>query len=281
MANIVIYHGPDCADGFTAAWAAWLNFGAEATYYPADYGQEPPEHITKDDEVWVLDFAYPRAVTEALIERAKYVTILDHHKTAAADLGDLGKFDMTKSGAVMAWERFHKDRPIPELVLYVQDRDLWQWRLSGSRQINMAIQSTPHDFAQWSALSARCDAHPRGLMSEGAAILRYQGQIVARLADRARLVILEAPGLADQAVPMVNASVCESEVGEELCRRYPGSPFSLTYQDGPSGDRVWSLRTRRVDVDVSKIAAAFGGGGHAAAAGFRTTGSSFMPPDAA
>ena len=46
-----------------------------------------------------------------------------------------------------------------------------------------------------------------------------------------------------------------------------GEPFAATYVDSPKG-RAFSLRSRRDGVDVSQIAATYGGGGHRGAAGF-------------
>ena len=33
-------------------------------------------------------------------------------------------FDMNRSGAMISWEYFHLERPIPDLFRYIQDRDL-------------------------------------------------------------------------------------------------------------------------------------------------------------
>lgn len=40
---LIIYHGPGCMDGFTAAWVAWLRLGDGADYEPAAYGEAPPD----------------------------------------------------------------------------------------------------------------------------------------------------------------------------------------------------------------------------------------------
>ena len=48
-----------------------------------------------------------------------------------------------------------------------------------------------------------------------------------------------------------------------------GRPFSATFFIRADGKRVWSLRSREGGIDVSVIAKAHGGGGHAQAAGFQ------------
>ena len=58
---LVIYHD-SCADGFGAAFAAWLKLGDEAEYLPMQYGAKTDvlqEHQPDGREVYVLDFSFP------------------------------------------------------------------------------------------------------------------------------------------------------------------------------------------------------------------------------
>ena len=61
--TVVIYHGPRCLDGFTAAWAAHIAM-PDAEYIPADHGDEPPNVYGK--KVFMLDFSYPKNVIERM-----------------------------------------------------------------------------------------------------------------------------------------------------------------------------------------------------------------------
>jgi hypothetical protein len=47
-----------------------------------------------------------------------------------------------------------------------------------------------------------------------------------------------------------------------------GRPFGACYYDNAEGKRVFSLRSKDEGADVSEIAVAYGGGGHARASGF-------------
>ncbi len=55
-----------------------------------------------------------------------------------------------------------------------------------------------------------------------------------------------------------------SEAGHILAE---GEPFAACYWDTPEG-RTFSLRSTDGGIDVSEVATQYGGGGHAAAAGF-------------
>jgi len=94
---LVLFHA-SCADGFCAAWICHKIY-PDAEYVAVQYGQEPPD--VKDREVLILDFSYPRKQLLAMRSAAKNLEVLDHHKTAAADLEglDFCMFDMSKSGA--------------------------------------------------------------------------------------------------------------------------------------------------------------------------------------
>lgn len=254
----VLYHAV-CADGFGAAWAAWKRFGAQADYVPVQHASAPPD-IPPGSEVYVLDFAYSRVETEAMRRDASALTVIDHHRTAEEELRGLEGviFDNQKSGAVLSWEYFHPGKPVPELLRYVMDRDLWLHRLPRSREVFAGLSAYPMDFEVWDAFDIPT------LAREGAVVLRYQRECVALVCASARIETL-----AGYRVPVVNAPLLGSEVGEELLKRYPDAPFAAVYFDRGDGKRQWSLRSRE-DFDVSKVARLYQNGGHRQAAGFET-----------
>lgn len=271
MKPLVLYHG-SCVDGFTAAWAAWRRFKDTADYKAVQYGQDPPD-VTEYDVVYILDFSYPIDVLEKMQRGTKgeYFTnvyVLDHHKSAEEQLKDFpgAIFDMTHSGAYLAWQRFQPEYEVPALVRYVEDRDLWKWELPHSREISAAIASYLFEFDVWDELDVRLEAFINNrhyLVQEGDAILRYQKQQIGRICSH---VDLHGYIGGHRKIPTVNSCVLQSEVGEELLRRYPEAPFVGVYYMDNNKIR-WSLRSRG-DFDVSEIAKQYGGGGHRAAAGF-------------
>lgn len=185
MKPLVIYHA-DCADGFGAAFSAWLVFGDEADYLPMRYlkqsdGMREFEAATnyceiENREVYILDFSLPRIVMEVLFQTAKRVVWLDHHKTAfemwcgeyypgkrytqplvstSSSLADHPEkntviLDDTKSGAMLAWEYFHPNKEVPMLIRHIDDYDRWQFKLEGTKEFNKALWSyAPWSFGQW------------------------------------------------------------------------------------------------------------------------------------
>ena len=249
--DIVLYHA-ECTDGFGAAWAIWKRF-PNARFVPVKHGYPPPSDL-KDHRVVIVDFTYARPILETMAAETKELLVLDHHITAEKALEGLpfAYFDQAKSGAVLSWEWAHGSAA-PWLLQYIQDKDLWTWALPGSREINAALASYPFDFNLWDRFSQA------PMEQEGRAILRYEHELVGKLV--AETVMVEFQGVV---VPSVQSAVLTSQIGERLS---PYHPFCLIWHDR-DGRRYFSMRSRADGTDVGTIAASFGGGGHAHAAGF-------------
>ena len=289
--TICIYHA-NCADGFTAAWVVREALGAEVEFVPAGYGSEPPDVVGAD--VVIVDFSYKRPVIDKMAESARSILILDHHKTAEAELAGLlrplrpgwdnhlldisgqlvhdvdpraprATFDMKRSGAQLAWDFFNAG-PREALIEYVADRDLWKWELPDSRAVSAWIRSQEMDFDTWSDMAARLqdEGYDRAaVVGEGEAILRAEQKLVGEVLD----VTTRMMTIGGYCVPVANAPYALAS--DTAGRLAEGNPFAATYIDTPDG-RAFSLRSRAPDgLDVSEIAKLYGGGGHRNAAGFK------------
>lgn len=272
----VLYHA-QCADGFGAAWSAWKELGDSADYIPVKYGDEPPD-VEKYTEIYVLDFSYAPVIMDVwrYDGTQRKVITLDHHKSAEEMLkGYPGAiFDMTHSGAYLAWQYFHPRDNVPQLIRYIQDRDLWFWKLPYSREISAALWSYPMEFEIWNEIAlildderkdvsqSTADHYNKTLVREGAAILRHTQKEVEMIASQAYL-----EKLGDYTIPVVNATSLWSEVCEELIRLYPEAEFVGCWHETKDHHLKWSLRSKG-EFDVSEVAKMFDGGGHKNAAGF-------------
>ncbi len=260
MIDLVIYHG-SCRDGFTAAWVARLRY-PEAEFHAGYFGQKPLP--VSGRHVLIVDFSYPRSVMEEIARQAESVLLLDHHKTAQADLSGLAyaHFDMERSGAGIAWDYLFYGKRRPWLVNYVEDCDLWRFRLRDSRAVNAYLGVLPFEFDAWTGADELGYERAKAL---GEVVLAKIDQYVSEVSKNARLITLDG-----YSVPAVNASpVDTSELLEGLA---VGNPFALSWSVRADGVFQYSLRSAADGVDVSEIAKAHGGGGHEHAAGFESTG---------
>lgn len=266
--DICLWHGPSCQDGQTAAWAIWQRW-KNCEFVPAQYGDAPPDVTGKN--VLIVDFSYPRLELEGMAEAAKSLTILDHHKTAKEDLEPLldigmirGVFDMAKSGAMLAWEYAWPHMSPPLIVQHVQDRDLWLFKMEETRALSAVLHSHEFTFETWTRLGKQIESYGDRvlLLREGEAILRDRDKfLVDILKATARWMVIGG-----HTVPVANVPYAMASDGAGMLAE--GNPFAATYVDLESGMRQFSLRRRDGNVDVSEIASMYGGGGHAAAAGF-------------
>jgi oligoribonuclease NrnB/cAMP/cGMP phosphodiesterase (DHH superfamily) len=253
----VLYHA-GCQDGFSAAWAAWLKLKEKAQYIPIHFGDPFPE-LYKDSRVIMLDIAYSRERHEELVTHVESLTVVDHHQTALDNLGKLPNvhIDLNHSGAVLAWNHFF-DHPPPRMLLYIEDYDLWRFKLLKSREVSAAFSSYSRTFEEWSRMaSIDMGQHQQ----DGAAVLRFMERNVEILAKRAFWMKIDG-----HEVPVVNLMSYKNEVAERLNAMYPDAPFAAVYFE-LKDIRCWSLRSQG-KIDVAAIAKKFGGGGHPNSAGF-------------
>jgi len=255
-APIVLYHSP-CIDGLTAAWVAKQRF-PDAECIEAMHHKPVPVDLS-GRRVYMLDFSYDRATMLKLQAVAASMIVLDHHKGAAEQLEDLPDcvFDMSRSGAGLAWDAFFPNVARPWLVDYVEDRDLWNWRLPRSKEVSAALASFDLTFT---TLDQFALSTVEQTATEGAAILRYQEQVVSRAAKDARLIVFEG-----HEVFAVNSNTMVSELGHHLTK---GRAFAVIWRQVGDSKYAYSLRSDEGGVNVSHIAQRYGGNGHPQAAGF-------------
>jgi len=251
----VLHHND--ADGFGAAFAIWSAGYQDATYLPVQYDQPVPDIPEDTKALFIVDFSYDRATCDALAEKYQ-LTLIDHHKTAATELegAPYAIFDMTRSGCELAWDHFMSPLPMPAILQYVADRDMWRWSLEQSKEINAYISTLPDDFDTWAAFDLT------KAREAGEAILAFQQQQLAR-----SLRDVQWLDIAGYRVPVINTNLNQSELGNLMCERFPDAKFSASYYVRGDGKRNYSLRSIG-DFDVSAIAKQLGGGGHRNAAGF-------------
>ncbi|MGZ8927520.1 MAG: DHH family phosphoesterase [Methylobacter sp.] len=264
--TLVIYHA-DCLDGLGAAWSAFCKLGNQVRYIPARYGDAIPD-FEPGAILYILDYSYlPQQLVDASA-KAGQIILIDHHMTAMEQCDAFFKvqptpenlsinFDMSRSGCVLAWQYFFHDLKPPKILLHIEDRDLWHFKLDGTREITTALyERMPITFAEIGGLDLA------ELLAVGRIQVEQFAGMVKRLAKSAH-----SATVAGQVGLAVNApSFFSSDLGHVLAEK--SGTFGMTYQyDGRKQQWTFSLRSIG-DYDVGHLALGFGGGGHKNAAGF-------------
>ena len=278
---LIIYHD-NCADGFGAAWAAYKKFGTDgAEYLPMSYSDKRVD--LQDDQlkfpidltgrnVYILDFSFSPKIIEAMLHLTATLTWIDHHKTAfesfnldptkpwhfiSVGIGLHAILDPNKSGCVLAWEHFHPNEEVPALLDYIEDRDLWRWQYTSTRDLATGLRSKPFTF-EWFDFA---NENLSEVMNKGTAMNELFDQQLADITKKhIPTLIDEQPGRSVNCTPQFS-----SEAGNILAKE--SGTFGMTWTLRNDGMANVSLRSIG-DYDVSAIAKTFGGGGHRNAAGF-------------
>lgn len=279
---VVVYHD-NCSDGMGAALAAWLKFGEHAEYIPANYGDEIPD--VKGKDLYVFDFSYAKDKVLDPALGAESITLLDHHKSAMEDW-ELGsyyydtvnniviRFDMSKSGAVLAWEYLHSKKPVPIMFQHIQDNDLWQFKLHNTKPFIRNLRSHEHSIDSWNKLlnyTEEPEAY-EAFIIEGLSQERMFNNQVNHLLTSAKLESVTINGITG--VALNSNGLFASELGNKLSKI--SNTFGLTYSIN-NGVAYCSMRSRADgDCDVSQICRTYGGGGHKSAAGMKINIKTFL-----
>jgi len=294
---LIIYHG-NCPDGFTAAWIAARSYrdeGRSAELFAGAYGQDPPYDKAAGRDVCVVDFSYPREKLEKLYTAALgqsismgqnasvfegSLIVLDHHKTAEADLRGLNYciFDMERSGAGLTWDWLYPGSDRPWIVDYVEDRDLWRFKLPDSRDVSLFIRTAPYTLEAWDAMAALRVEDVIGIARGCKRYLDHYIQDALRnlyTVDEYSWVgdgdkTDGAKALHYVKFSAVNVSYTGVSDVLEASLKQTGYPMALAWHVARDGQINCSLRSDAT-FDCSLFARAHGGGGHAQASGFRLT----------
>lgn len=265
--TIIIYHA-NCPDGFGAAYAAWKEFGDDATYIPWKDHSILPDGLT-DKTIYIVDFSFREPLLKQLNDTNKHVVVIDHHQSARDDVTAYPQniFDNNHSGCVLTWHYFHPEAPVPELLLQVEDHDLWRFHQPENREFNTALHQYPMTFEAWDELITNLadDNFRINFIAKGSLLAKFEDKLVADL-----LGYCERVRFHGYEVYAVNASrIYRSVLGNELARLNEETGIALGIVYYHYGGKVHISLRSRGNVDVAKIAEAYGGGGHKNAASIR------------
>lgn len=295
---VVFYHYP-CADGIFAALAATLYFrsrGVQPRCVPHEVYrsvQLAELQLQPQSVAFLLDYSGPDGFPQQLAQQLRAVVVLDHHKTAAAQLADTAShppnlhvhMDMGRSGATIARDFFAPpgmSEQLQHIFSMVEDADLWRWALPGSRAFHAGLSARKLEFncianpGIWEELLA---LDPQQVIAEGEVVIQHQEQLIAEALQGAQQHQLGgAQGASRGWGSCLGCRVAgeltkyRSQLGNRLAQRSAElgmSPVGLVaYHEAgmPNKDTHIKVSLRSTDgFDTSAVSEAFGGGGHAAA----------------
>lgn len=272
--NVVLYHG-GCPDGIGAAYA-FFRSNPKITFIGVTHN-EPPPKLKRLQIIIIADFSYDRSILTELSRKHKKIVILDHHSTAKKIFEGWENppenidyiFDMSRSGAQIAWDYCYPDETRPWFIDGIGDRDLWKFELPFTKEICAALfhmgYYTLRGLEELEKRTKESEFTTNEFIEKGKLILEVQNKFVNYAVENSSLC--EFQGY------KVRLTTCHpslrSEVGNLLALK-DDCDFAAVWRYNFEVGQWWvCLRgSHKNQISVSDIAEKLGGGGHPKAAGF-------------
>lgn len=289
----VVSHGPHCLDGVAAAVAvARFHRGDQVIPCFASNQKidetilalrcEPPE---ARHEIWITDISWTTPEADAhlrgLAERGVKIYWIDHHRTAIERVAAGGvnvpfadkivRDDFAASRLTFEYvtarqrERGERNQSLEDLaplIAMADDNDRWLHQVPGSRELAMTVRAMGGLPAYEDLLTIDRAVTYTPRMREAAARLDAELKHSFAIAEASRV----SQPIAGRGITLV-AAMCDghpSEIADKWGKQATRAVYALFDAKSLS---VSLRRSPDCDVDLSHLARAFGGGGHAAAAG--------------
>jgi len=267
--RLVFYHKADL-DGLCSA-AVVKKFVSNCDFFGIDYGDEfPYSRINNYRELIFVDFSLFPFKRMVELASKKRIILIDHHKTTKEELlSGLGRFfggvvEVKKSACELCWDYFSKEKEMPLGVRLLGRYDVWDLKahpLVLSFQYGMRSRVKSYDDDIWELILDDEIEAVRKISEEGEVVLKYQKiQDEKYLEWLSKKIRFEGFSALIINKGLVNSLSFCPEKNKEV-------DLFISYVKIPSGLWAVSLYSNG-NVDVSKLAKKYGGGGHAGAAGF-------------
>ena len=268
---LCIYHLAD-HDGKGAAAIVKRKFG-NIDFFGLNHDMTiPKEEIEKHEDIIVCDISLPMDVMFDLNDRKNLIWI-DHHvsmieeyeariKKGAKEIKGIRKNGT--AAILLTWQYFFPDEDVPEGVKLLALNDLFDLRDKRVRPFEYAFQSLgvnkPTDKSWKDLFAGKINVDE--MVKKGEAILSYIKNRNHRLCK----------AMSFESEYMGYRCIC-ANMPQGYSEFYDGvkniKEYDFMCNFFMNGKNAWNMSfyTAKEDVDVSKIAATFGGGGHKKAAG--------------
>lgn len=271
---IVFYH--DDLDGFTGAWAAWKKLKDKANYILINYDEDVGNEMLqlKGKEIYFIDCSFKIQEMLNLASKNK-VILIDHHFSSKkkANLLPGSVFDDKHSAAFLSWKYFQDGKKAPLIVRYVEDYDIWKFKMPHSKELTTVLNLRSFNFKVWdeTAKMFQNKNKRKELIKKGQTIIDYQKSLIGELSNKGQEVVFE-----EYDAIAVNSPILLSEIGNHIYTKTGKIGIVWSYK-GKKAPKIHVSLRGNGKINLSKLAEKFGGGGHKAAAGFAIEGKINFP----
>ncbi|MGP8189845.1 MAG: hypothetical protein ACLQG5_08025 [Methanobacterium sp.] len=233
-------------------------------YIEINYGMDfPLKLIEEDEDVFIVDYSIELEVMDKLLDITSNIFWIDHHITAIEKYINYphnlqGLRNVEYSGCVLTYIYLYNVsfEQVPMPIRYIGDRDTWQWRYGQETKL-FCSGAELYDLHPLSLDWEILFNNPLSVKKEGMIVEKYKTE---RNKDYVKSFAYYTFFEGYEAV-VVNIGHVGSEIFDSIKKK----PLLIMYvYDG----KDYKVSLRSEEVDVSKIALKYGGGGHPGSSGF-------------
>lgn len=290
MKTVIISHSADL-DGAMSGQIVFNNIEGDKVTVGYDYGEDQESimnMIDDGDVVYMTDVSFTRNNMEKILDMTKRFVWIDHHVSAINEMEGLkidGVRDVGESACELTWDWFNGDDvDMPDSVFLIGKYDTWRQDDEKHYGITYSFLSAKkfhevHKYAPKGFPSEYLDlllgysvydcAHD---INNGGLLLNHMRDFYKSIHDTAFKTCIEFEDRIYKAMS-INFNRGGSQVlSDAVCDEV--EILHIFHFNGKNWKN--SIYSNKDDVDCSKIAESFGGGGHRGAAGFVTEKTPFM-----
>lgn len=271
-----------CAGSIVAQYTK--NYNKE-NYFEVDYVMEIPLDKVEDyEDVWFVDYSFKEntlwVLDKLVYEKHCHVIWIDHH-TSSINLESNNKFTETIagirqdgiSGAALTYMYCYNKKfdDIPHYVKLVSDYDCWQYKYEpDTTYFKIGMETTDYDALDMTWVHLKNNSYVGSSMLPMIDDLIQKGKLIKGFIDNDNTYYREhfayESEIAGHKCLVVNKKTNSWVFGE----KYNEYPLVMVWVfDGRKF--TYSIFSSNKDIDCSKIAESYGGGGHKGAAGFSSS----------
>lgn len=268
--KVFCYFHSDDNDGWASS-AVVLKKYPTAAFCGYNYEPKLPILAKGYDIVFMVDCSCSVEEMKYLMENNKKFIWIDHHAKKIWDTlkvmnpDGLRDTDNKNSACVLTWKYLYQKKKIPDVLLYIEDQDIWKFTLLNSREINMAMNIDCKDNRMYLERLLNDEIFTFNILTlynNGTAYLRVEKNQIDFLLKTVKVIDFYG-----YKTGVINSPIHTSFIGNRLLTENQNIQVALIWYC--FGDYVMCSLRSRGDVNVSDIAMKYGGGGHKPASGFR------------
>jgi oligoribonuclease NrnB/cAMP/cGMP phosphodiesterase (DHH superfamily) len=233
----------------------------------------PWDKVTKDDIVFIVDFSLPAEtmkklydfIGDNLIWIDHHVSIIDKISNDYPEMNIPGVRKVGTAACILTWEYLFPKKELPRSVLLLGKYDIWDLTdevLEFQYGIRAIGDTWPKNQELWKKLFEYNDYITYVIENCGRVILDYQNK-QDEIYCKAFSFEMEFEGY--KAIT-INRRLTSSRLFNSV---WDENKYDIMITFGMKKNGMWevSFYTTKKEIDVSKLAQKFGGGGHRSAAG--------------